>query len=125
MLGKRLAKFGLELHPDKTQLIDFRPPAERADVETTLPTTFVFLGFLHVWGQSRKGNATMWQRTATDRLARTLKRINEQCRLMRPRRLWRKWLSRCSWKSYVTWEKFLRLVDRYPLPVPRIIYRYT
>ena len=161
VLGKRLAKFGLELHPDKTRLIDFRPPAERAGAETTLPTTFVFLGFLHVWGKSRKGNATMWQRTAKDRLARTLKRINEQCRLMRPwplaeqhrrlcqmltghfayfgisgnyqrltavvyqtRRLWRKWLSRRSWKSYVTWEQFMRLVDRYPLPVPRIVHRY-
>ena len=28
--AKRLAKFGLELHPDKTRLIDFRPPAARA-----------------------------------------------------------------------------------------------
>ncbi len=162
VLGKRLAKFGLELHPDKTRLIDFRPPAERAGAETTLPTTFVFLSFLHVWGKSRKGNATMWQRTAKDRLARTLKAINAQCRLMRPwplaeqhrrlcqmlkghfayfgisgnsqrlaavvyqtRRLWRKWLSRRSWKSYVTWEQFLRLVDRYPLPAPRIVHRYT
>jgi len=26
----------------------------------------------------------MWQRTAKDRLARTLKALNEQCRLMRP-----------------------------------------
>jgi len=84
VLGKRLAKFGLELHPDKTRLIDFRSPAERADAETTLPTTFVFLGFLHVWGKSRKGNATMWQRTAKDRLARTLTAINDQCRFMRP-----------------------------------------
>src|ERR1017187_665322 len=35
VLGKRLARFGLELHPDKTRLIDFRPPAERAGAETT------------------------------------------------------------------------------------------
>jgi group II intron reverse transcriptase/maturase len=162
VLGKRLARFGLELHSDKTRLIDFRPPAERAGAETTLPTTFVFLGFLHVWGKSRRGNATMWQRTAKDRLARTLKAINTQCRRMRPwplaeqhrrlcqmlkghcayfgisgnyqrlatvveqtRRLWRKWLSRRSWKSYVTWEQFLRLVERYPLPAPRIVHRYT
>ena len=161
VLGKRLARFGLELHPDKTRLVDFRPPNERTGTETMLPTTFVFLGFLHVWGKSRKGTATMWQRTAKDRLARMLKRINEQCRLMRQwpladqhrrlcqmlkghfayfgitgnyqrlaavvfqtRRFWRKWLSRRSWKSYVTWEAFLRLVGRYPLPVPRIVHRY-
>jgi group II intron reverse transcriptase/maturase len=161
VLGKRLAKFGLELHPDKTRLIDFRPPAERAGTETTLSTTFVFLGFLHVWGKSRKGNAAMWQRTAKARLARTLKAINEQCRSMRSwplaeqhrrlcrmlkghfayfgisgnyqrltavvyqtRWLWRKWLSRRSWTSQVTWEQFLRLVERYPLPAPRIVHRY-
>jgi group II intron reverse transcriptase/maturase len=162
VLGKRLAKFGLELHPDKTRLIDFRPPAERVGVETTLPTTFTFLGFIHVWGKSRKGKAMMWQRTAKDRLARTLKAINRQCRLMRPwpmadqhrrlsgmlqghfayfgirgnsqrlaavlhqtRRIWRKWLSRRSWTSYVTWAQFVRLVQTYPLPAPRIVHRNT
>ena len=162
VLGKRLAKFGLELHPDKTRLVDFRPSAERVGVESTLPTTFAFLGFLHIWSKTRTGKATVWQRTAKDRLARTLKAINQQCRFMRPwpiaeqhhrlcrmleghfayfgitgnylrvatvvyrtRRIWRKWLSRRSWTSYVTWEKFLRLVERYPLPAPRIVHRYT
>jgi len=28
-------------------------------------------------------------------------------------------------KHYVIWEKFLRLVDRYSLPRPRIVHRYT
>ena len=161
VLGKRLGRFGLALHPDKTRLIDFRPPAERAGVEMTLPTTFTFLGFLHAWGKTRKGRAMMRQRTAKDRLARTLRAINRQCRLMRPwpiadqhrqlcrmlqghfayfgisgnsqrlaavlhqaRRLWRKWLSRRSWKSYVTWAQFSRLVAVYPLPLPRIIHRH-
>jgi hypothetical protein len=82
VLGKRLEKFGLALHPDKTQLIDFRPPAERSGVETTLPTTFAFLGFLHAWGKTRRGQVTMWQRTAKDRLARTLKAFNRRCRLI-------------------------------------------
>ena len=161
VLGRRLGKFGLQLHPEKTRLIDFRPPAERVAVETALPTTFNFLGFLHAWGKTRKGRAMMWQRTAKDRLARTLQAINRQCCVMRPwpiadqhrqlcrmlnghfayfgisgnshrlaavlhqaRRLWRKWLSRRSWKSYVTWAQFSRLVAVYPLPPPRIIHRY-
>jgi hypothetical protein len=139
-----------------------RPPAERVGAETRLPTTFAFLGFLHIWSKKRNGKATVWQRTAKDRLARTLKAINQQCRFMRSwpiaeqhhrlcrmleghfayfgitgnyprlttlvqwtRRIWRKWLSRRSWTSYVTWEKFLRVVDRYPLPAPRIVHRYT
>ena len=85
--GKRLGKFGLELHPDKTRLVDFRPPAERCReiVESTLPTTFKFLGLYSMSGaRSRKGKAAVWQRTAKDRLARTLKAINQQCRVMRP-----------------------------------------
>ena len=83
VLGKRLGRFGLQLHPDKTQLIDFRSPAERVGAQSTLPTSFTFLGFLHTWGTTRNGKTTMWQRTAKDRLARTLKAINQQCRLMR------------------------------------------
>jgi hypothetical protein len=41
VLGKRLAMFGLELRPDKTRLVDFRPSVERVGVESTLPTTSV------------------------------------------------------------------------------------
>ena len=162
VLGKRLGRFALQLHPEKTRLIDFRPRAEHTGAESTLPTSFTFLGFVHLWGKTRSGKTTMWQRTAKDRLARTLKAINQQCRFMRSwplaeqqrrlsrmleghfaylgitgnyrrlaavvhqtRRLWRKWLSRRSWKSYVTWAQFLRLAETYPLPAPRIVHRYA
>jgi hypothetical protein len=30
VLGKRLARFGLTLHPDKTPIVDFRPPTKGA-----------------------------------------------------------------------------------------------
>ena len=40
------------------------------------------------------------------------------------RKAWRKWLSRRSRKGYVTWEKMLKLLERYPLPLPRIMHRY-
>jgi hypothetical protein len=83
-LGKRLGKYGLQLHPDKTQLVDFRagqkPPHDK-DGEG-LATSFNFLGFLHVWSKSRKGKATVQQQTAKDRFTRVLKAINEQCRKM-------------------------------------------
>jgi RNA-directed DNA polymerase len=85
VLGKRLDKYGLQLHPDKSRMVDFRagqkPPHDRG--ETGLATTFNFLGFLHVWGKSRKGKAVVRQQTAKDRFARALKAINQQCRLMR------------------------------------------
>jgi RNA-directed DNA polymerase len=38
------------------------------------------------------------------------------------RRLWRKWLHRRSWRGRMTWEKFVRLTERYPLPPPRVVH---
>ena len=38
------------------------------------------------------------------------------------RRLWRKWLHRRSWHGRMTWEKFGRLIKRYPLPQPRVVH---
>jgi RNA-directed DNA polymerase len=38
--------------------------------------------------------------------------------------LWRKWLCRRSQKGFVTWDRMLALLKRYPLPPPRIVHRY-
>ena len=56
VLGKRLARYELTLHPDKTRFVDFRSnrPGGK-DHSDTDGTTFTFLGFCHVWGKSRKG----------------------------------------------------------------------
>jgi len=85
VLGKRLGRYGLQLHPDKTRLVDFR--YRRADRDTsdgsTLVTSFNFLGFCHLWGRSRKGRAVVRQFTAKDRFVRTLKAFTQQCRAMR------------------------------------------
>lgn len=38
--------------------------------------------------------------------------------------IWRKWLSRRSQRSFVNWISMARLLDRFPLPKPRIVHRY-
>lgn len=85
VLAKRFGKYGLQLHPEKTRMVDFRfnPLTSGANEDAALATRFNFLGFTHVWGRSRQGKATLRQRTAKDRFARTLKAIREQCRRMR------------------------------------------
>jgi len=85
VLGKRLGKYGLQLHPDKTRLVDFRyrRPVQHTSDGSTLATSFNFLGFAHVWGRSRKGKVVVRQLTAKDRFARTLKAFTQQCRGMR------------------------------------------
>src|SRR5690349_15742143 len=56
-LRQRMAKFALELHPDKTRLIEFgkRAAANRAERKAGKPKTFDFLGFTHICGRSRRG----------------------------------------------------------------------
>jgi RNA-directed DNA polymerase len=84
VLGKRLERFGLQLHPDKTQLVDFRfQRPQRIEQPTPLPTTFKFLGFTHLWAKSRKGKWVVQQLMAKDCLARAVKAISDQCRQMR------------------------------------------
>ena len=89
VLPKRLAKYGLTLHPEKTRLIDFRRPDRRvsaapnsADVRSR-PETFDLLGFTHYWAMSRKGFWVVKQKTAADRFRRTLKRIADWCQRYR------------------------------------------
>jgi hypothetical protein len=42
--------------------------------------------------------------------------------LLHTKKAWRYWLSRRSHKSYISWEKFERLLVAYPLPRPRILH---
>ncbi len=80
VLHKRFAKYGLTLHPEKTKLIWFYPPVRRRPSEAPADESFDLLGFTHVWGKSRRGNWTIKQRTASDRLARSLGDISAWCR---------------------------------------------
>jgi RNA-directed DNA polymerase len=86
VLGKRLARYGLTLHPDKTRLIDFRfKRPEGTHHPAARGTTFDFLGFTHVWGKSRKGVNVVRQVTAKGRYARALADVTDWCRKNRHR----------------------------------------
>ena len=81
VLGKRLARYGLTLHPKKTRFIDFRfkrPDGMRH--AATSGTTFDFLGFTHVWVRSRQGKDVVRQSTAKSRFARALASVSDWCR---------------------------------------------
>ena len=81
VLPKRLGKYGLALHPEKTRLVRFRRPVSRngKDRDGESPETFDFLGFTHYWGRSRKGSWVVMRKTAKGRLARAITRIGEWC----------------------------------------------
>src|SRR3974390_1206873 len=75
---ERLAKFGLELHPEKTRLIEFGRFAaqNRKRHGEGKPETFTFLGFTHYCGKRRKdGVFIMWRETAKKRMVAKLQEI--------------------------------------------------
>ncbi|MGO9107846.1 MAG: hypothetical protein ACLP9L_01305 [Thermoguttaceae bacterium] len=47
------------------------------------------------------------------------------CFLMAVHRAWRKWLDRRNCLREMTWDRFNRLLKRYPLPPPRIVHSYV
>jgi RNA-directed DNA polymerase len=86
VLPKRLGKYGLTLHPEKSRLVRFQRPAQSEtpdDEDEGGPGSFDFLGFTHFWAASRKGNWVVKRKTADNRFARALKRIADWCRRFR------------------------------------------
>ena len=78
---ERLAKFGLELHADKTRLIEFGRFAarDRKQRGQGKPETFTFLGFTHYCGQRNSNGAfIVWRITAKRRMAAKLKAIKAE-----------------------------------------------
>ncbi len=80
VLGKRFAKYGLRLHPEKTRLVDFRSPPRRPPGGTQRERSFALLGFTHHWGRSQKGRWVVQRKTAKDRLMRAMRAFGEWCR---------------------------------------------
>jgi len=77
---ERLTKFGLELHPDKTRLIEFGRFAEpdRKQRGEGKPATFDFLGFTHISGKDRNGNFTVKRKTIGKRMRAKLQEVKQQ-----------------------------------------------
>jgi group II intron reverse transcriptase/maturase len=163
ILPKRFARYGLQVHPDKSQLIRFVRPAignQRWDArgeQGRKNGTFNFLGFTHKWKATRRGGWAIHRNTAKDRRSRAVKKTAKWLRKNRHRPIaeqharltkmiqghiayygvpgnitaiqqyihevmkrWRKWLTRRSHKAKRSWNWFNQLLERFPLPRPRL-----
>jgi group II intron reverse transcriptase/maturase len=93
---ERLRKFGLELHPDKTRLIEFGRFAEqdRNQRGEGKPETFDFLGFTHISGKNRNGDFALKRKTIGKRMRAKLLELKQQLRNRKhdPVALTGKWL---------------------------------
>lgn len=70
VLPKRLGKYGLTLHPEKTRLVEVSK-GEKGEKGKT----FDFLGFTHYLGKSRKGRPILKRKTSSKKLRMSLKKI--------------------------------------------------
>ena len=77
VLPKRLGKYGLTLHPEKTKLVE----VTGRDRDT--PITFDFLGFTHYMGKSRKGKWILKRKTSKKKLKASLQRLNQWMKVNR------------------------------------------
>ena len=81
-LRERLAKFALDLHPDKTRLIEFGRNAARTRVARGVgkPETFDFLGFTHFCGKTKNGRFWLRRKTISKRMRAKLAEVKDQLR---------------------------------------------
>jgi len=101
---ERLAKFGLELHPEKTKLIEFGRFAtvdrkQRGEGKTE---TFTFLGFTHHCGITSHWQFKIWRYTARKRVEAKLQAVKQQLRQRMHAKVAEvgKWLGRVSTGFY-------------------------
>jgi hypothetical protein len=106
-LVARLAKVGLELHPDKTRVVPFGRVAREARRRHGLPKpeTFEFLGFTHIAGPSRRGGFQLQRRTSRKKRRAGLARIKVECQRRRhapvvEQHAWRTRVLRGHYRSY-------------------------
>jgi len=81
-LRERFAEFSLELHPEKTRLIEFgRFAAEnRARRGDRKPETFEFLGFTHICAKTRNGRFKLKRVTSKKKMRAKLSSIKTELR---------------------------------------------
>ena len=151
-LAKRMAKYSLQIHPDKSKLMKFVPGAIK-------PPTMDFLGFTHYWTKSQKGNNVIKRRTSKKGLHKAINKIYDSCKYNRHERLseqhkllssklrglyqyygirgnfisirtlyqktvyaWLYWLNKRSQHNSYTWKGYMELLKHFVLPKPKIVH---
>ena len=128
-LKERMAAFSLELHPDKTRLIEFGKFASencRARGERR-PETFDFLGFTHYCRTQRDGEFGLGRKPVGTRVDRTLRRIGAELRRRMHHNPYEvaKWLGKIlnGWLRYYAVPTSSRFLERFAFRLRRMWLR--
>jgi group II intron reverse transcriptase/maturase len=82
-LEERLLRFNLELHPDKTRLLEFGrfAASNREERGEGKPETFDYLGFTHICGKTKSGKFTVLRKTMRKKMGAKLKEVKANLRV--------------------------------------------
>ncbi len=128
-LRDRLDRFELDLHPDKTRLIEFGrlADANRRSRGLGRPETFDFLGFTHYCRKDRRGRFGLGRKPVAKRMNRTLRRLTEALRRRRHDDVVAtgRWLGRVvkGWLNYYAVPNSFRYLLRFTRRLIRIWLR--
>ena len=81
VLPKRFEKYKLELHPDKTKVIDLNSKGGAGN------RSFDFLGFTHYLGKSRKGKVVLKRKTSSKKLGLAIAKVQDWIKQNRHRKI--------------------------------------
>ena len=91
-MRERFTKFNLELHPEKTRVINFgKPKRDNSNQDKHQPYTFDFLGFTHYWGKSRRGYWILCRKTSSKRFRRACKDLTAWLKMIRSSAKLKEW----------------------------------
>ena len=129
-LSKRLGKFGLEVEPTKTKVIEFgRFAVERTKRRGEKTETFDFLGFTHYCGTKRDGKGFRMKRvTASKKFSAKLKIFKEwlkKARTLKTRELWEAAKAKLiGHYNYYGVTDNLRGIKRYGKEVNKLLFKW-
>jgi RNA-directed DNA polymerase len=130
VLRERCAKFDLELHPEKTRVINLdRRQRCRANRKGHQSHTFDFLGFTHYWGKSRKGNPTLRRQTSGKKFRKACKAMSKWLRQVRHTAKLKEWWPTLQAKLRGHYQYYgisgnRRAIERYHYVTKRLVFKW-
>lgn len=129
-LRERFVKFDLQLHPEKTRVIDLRRgQMQKVKEDKHKPHTFDFLGFTHYGGRSRKGKWVLGRRTSAKKFRKACKALSAWLRVTRNAAKLSQWWPILQAKLVGHYQYYgisgnARMIERYNQVARRLIFKW-
>ena len=129
-MRERFVKFDLQLHPEKTRVIDLRRGVmQKVKEDKHEPHTFDFLGFTHYGGRSRKGNWMLCRQTSAKKFCKACKALSAWLRQTRCLAKLSQWWPTLQAKLAGHYQYYgisgnARMIERYHHVAKRLVFKW-